>query len=81
MGITSTTTNSLKGVLCDFCEGNDFKEHESGFYVCSDCGVMTNINHSTTLEYNNIHNERAKMKFKAKNFLKKQYLLSKTNLG
>lgn len=65
---TNDTTTNLKGLICEFCEGNDFKEHESGFYVCSDCGVMTKINHSIVLEFNDTHNKAgSKMKYKIGN--------------
>lgn len=57
---------NLKGTYCEFCDGSSFVEHESGFYVCSECGVQTKINHSVMLQYNDIDLKGPKMKCKLK---------------
>ena len=57
---------TLKGTYCDFCDGSNFYEHECGYYVCSECGVNSGINHTVVLEYNDIDKRGPKIKYKQK---------------
>lgn len=57
---------TLKGTYCEFCNVSNFFEHENGYYVCSDCGLQTNINHSVMLQFNDFDHRGPKIKIKIK---------------
>lgn len=42
-------------IYCESCNSNEYSEHESGFYVCSVCGVLTQVRYGIGLDYADIH--------------------------
>ena len=42
-------------IYCESCNSNEYSEHESGFYVCSVCGVLTQVRYGIGLDYADLH--------------------------
>lgn len=58
----------LNNSPCEFCDGINFTEHDSGFYVCADCGVLTKIAHILIQDYIKVNNsQRVLFKYKLDN--------------
>ena len=50
---------------CENCESKEYMEHDSGFYVCVNCAVVSNMRHGLALEYKDLNTKG--MKYKRKN--------------
>lgn len=40
---------------CEVCNGTEYSEHESGFYVCCTCGTITQIRHGMDIDYADVN--------------------------
>ena len=52
--------------LCENCGKDSYLEDESGFYVCNNCGTMTEIRCSVELDYGSFGKGLSRLKSKKK---------------
>ena len=50
---------------CENCQSNEYMEHDSGFYVCTNCATVSHMRHGLALEYKDLNTKG--MKFKKQN--------------
>lgn len=50
---------------CENCGSTEYMEHDSGFYVCTNCAVVSQMRHGLALDYKDLNTKG--MKFKRKN--------------
>lgn len=50
---------------CENCQSREYMEHDSGFYVCVNCAVVSQMRHGLALEYKDLNSKG--IKFKRKN--------------
>lgn len=50
---------------CENCGSTEYMEHDSGFYVCVNCAVVSQMRHGLALDYKDLNTKG--MKFKRKN--------------
>lgn len=49
---------------CENCNSNEYMEHESGFYVCVNCAVVSNMRHGLAVDYKDLNTKGQKYKRK-----------------
>ena len=52
-------------IYCEDCNSNEYSEHESGFYVCLVCGVLTQVRFGIGLDYADIQKSSMVIRRKA----------------
>jgi hypothetical protein len=51
----------IMNIACEVCDKYEYKEHDSGYYVCTECGNISNIRYGLQADYGD-HNMRGRMK-------------------